>query len=161
MAGTMPAWCSRSTATPLELFPFRQLGSDKCLRLKQSCLRFSLGHTMIRPGDICAQHTHERRTRSGGCRAWLAGERRGRAGRHRHLYDLVNWQEFAANTNPNSRDTDGDGYDDGVEVSRGSNPTLASSIPRVSLMVTSQPLSVGQPSPLGSMARIKCRCLAP
>jgi len=62
---------------------------------------------------------------------------------------LANWQEFAANTNPNLRDTDGDTYDDGIEVSRGSDPTLASSIPRVVLTITSQPPSVGQPSPLG------------
>jgi hypothetical protein len=62
---------------------------------------------------------------------------------------LANWQEFAANTNPNLRDTDGDTYDDGIEVNRGSNPTLASSIPRVALMITGQPSSIGQPSPLG------------
>ncbi len=46
---------------------------------------------------------------------------------------LTNLAEFEHNTHPRMRDSDGDGFEDGYEVSKGSDPTLASSNP-ISLM---------------------------
>ena len=45
---------------------------------------------------------------------------------------LTNFQELALNTDPNSIDSDGDGFNDPTEVLAGSNPILASSAPPTS-----------------------------
>jgi hypothetical protein len=43
---------------------------------------------------------------------------------------LTDQQEYLAGTDPRNRDTDGDGWIDEVEVSAGSNPLIASSLPK-------------------------------
>ena len=60
-----------------------------------------------------------------------------------------NWLEYAYHTNPNLADTDGDGYSDGVEVSWGSDPTDAKSVPIANMTVASSPTGIGHPQPIG------------
>lgn len=42
---------------------------------------------------------------------------------------LTNLQEFTSSTDPNKKDTDGDGYDDATELQKGSDPLDINSIP--------------------------------
>lgn len=42
---------------------------------------------------------------------------------------LANYQEYEYKTDPNEHDTDKDGYDDGVEITEGTDPTDISSYP--------------------------------
>jgi hypothetical protein len=49
---------------------------------------------------------------------------------------LINLEEYAHNTDPSKKDTDGDGYSDYAEIATGSNPLDPLSVPPPELIIT-------------------------